>query len=142
MASPLSPLAGPICPAVPVPAGISPSSGDGGSLGAAGAASTGESGATVKDGGAILWVRGRVIRASKGGRGGSLALWSGALADEVKVTVGFYPAMPWERMSPTWGNYTNKSVMIHASEDDGTSQADGIQTAVNLATRPRRVLVE
>jgi carboxymethylenebutenolidase len=62
--------------------------------------------------------------------GGSLALWSGALADEVKVAVAFYPALPWDRMSPTWGNYANKSAMIHASEDDGTSQAPGIQTAV------------
>lgn len=62
--------------------------------------------------------------------GGSLALWSGALADEVKVAVAFYPGVPWEKMSPTWGNYANKSAMIHASEDDGTSQADGIQTAV------------
>jgi carboxymethylenebutenolidase len=63
--------------------------------------------------------------------GGSLALWSGALADEVKVAVGFYPGVPWERMSPTWGNYANKSAMIHASEDDGTSSADGIQTAIH-----------
>jgi carboxymethylenebutenolidase len=62
--------------------------------------------------------------------GGSLALWSGALAEEVTVAVGFYPGVPWENMSPTWGNYANKSAMIHASEDDGTSQADGIQTAV------------
>jgi carboxymethylenebutenolidase len=62
--------------------------------------------------------------------GGSLALWSGALADEVKVAVGFYPAMPWERMAPTWGNYANKTAMIHASEDDGTSQAEGVQAAV------------
>ena len=62
--------------------------------------------------------------------GGSLALWSGALADEVKVAVGFYPAVPWEKMSPTWGNYANKSAMIHASEEDGTSKADGIQAAV------------
>ena len=62
--------------------------------------------------------------------GGSLALWSGALADEVKVAVGFYPAIPWEKMSPTWGNYTNKSAMIHASEEDGTSKADGVQAAV------------
>ena len=62
--------------------------------------------------------------------GGSLALWSGALADEVKVAVGFYPPIPWEKMSPTWGNYTNKSAMIHASEEDGTSKADGIQAAV------------
>ena len=62
--------------------------------------------------------------------GGSLALWSGALDDEVKVAVGFYPALPWDGMSPTWGNYANKSAMIHASEEDGTSKADGVQTAV------------
>ena len=62
--------------------------------------------------------------------GGSLALWSGALADEVKVAVGFYPAVPWEKMSPSWGNHANKSAMIHASEADGTSKADGIQAAV------------
>jgi carboxymethylenebutenolidase len=62
--------------------------------------------------------------------GGSLALWTGALADEVKVAVGFYPAIPWERMAPSWGNYANKSAMIHASEEDGTSKAEGIQTAI------------
>jgi carboxymethylenebutenolidase len=33
-------------------------------------------------------------------------------------------------MSPTWGNYANKSAMIHASEEDGTSKADGVQTAI------------
>jgi len=62
--------------------------------------------------------------------GGSLALWSGALAGEVRVAVGFYPAIPWEKMSPTWGSYAGKTAMIHASEEDGTSQAPGIQTAV------------
>ena len=62
--------------------------------------------------------------------GGSLALWSGALAEEVKVAVGFYPAVPWEKMRPTWGNYTNKTAMIHASEEDGTSKAPAIQQAV------------
>jgi carboxymethylenebutenolidase len=62
--------------------------------------------------------------------GGSLALWTGALAEEVKVAVAFYPGLPWEQMSPTWGNYANKSAMIHASESDGTSKADGIQAAV------------
>ena len=62
--------------------------------------------------------------------GGSLALWSAALADEVKVAVAFYPGMPWERMSPTWGNYSGKAAMIHASEQDGTSKAEGIQTAI------------
>lgn len=62
--------------------------------------------------------------------GGSLALWSGALAPEVKVAVGFYPAVPWEKMSPSWGNYAGKAAMIHASEEDGTSEAEGVQTAV------------
>lgn len=62
--------------------------------------------------------------------GGSLALWSGALADEVRVAVGFYPAVPWEKMSPSWGSFTGKAAMIHASEEDGTSAAEGIQTAV------------
>ena len=41
--------------------------------------------------------------------GGSLALWSGALADEVKVAVGFYPAIPWERMSPDLGQLRRTS---------------------------------
>ena len=62
--------------------------------------------------------------------GGSLALWSGTLADEVKVAVGFYPAIPWEKMSPSWAGYDGKTAMIHASEEDGTSRADGIQTAI------------
>ena len=62
--------------------------------------------------------------------GGSLALWSGALAEEVKVAVGFYPAIPWEKMAPDWGNYQHKTAMIHASEEDGTSRADGIQQAI------------
>jgi carboxymethylenebutenolidase len=63
--------------------------------------------------------------------GGSLALWTGALADEVKVAVGFYPAIPWEKMQPSWGSYANKTAMIHASEEDGTSKADGVQQAVH-----------
>lgn len=64
------------------------------------------------------------------GMGGSLALWSAALAEEVKVAVGFYPALPWERMSLTWGDYNGKSAMIHCSEGDGTSRAPGIHAAV------------
>jgi carboxymethylenebutenolidase len=62
--------------------------------------------------------------------GGSLALWAGALADEVQVAVGFYPAIPWERMSPTWGRYEGKAAVIHASEHDGGSSAPGIRAAV------------
>ena len=71
--------------------------------------------------------------------GGSLALWSGALDDEVKVAVGFYPALPWDGMSPTWGNYANKSAMIHASEADGTSKAGGAhRTAATIRVPIRR----
>jgi carboxymethylenebutenolidase len=61
--------------------------------------------------------------------GGSLALWSATLSDEVVATVGFYPAVPWERMSPQWSNYAGKATVIHCSEADGTSAAPGIQTA-------------
>jgi carboxymethylenebutenolidase len=45
------------------------------------------------------------------------------------ATVGFYPALPWERMSPKWENYAGKACVIHCSEGDGTSSAPGIQQA-------------
>ncbi|HKS98552.1 MAG TPA: dienelactone hydrolase family protein [Rugosimonospora sp.] len=61
--------------------------------------------------------------------GGSLALWSATLSEKIVAAVGFYPAMPWERMSPKWSNYAGKAAMIHCSEGDGTSAAPGIQTA-------------
>src|SRR6266508_5806088 len=58
--------------------------------------------------------------------GGSLALWSATLSDRIAATVGFYPALPWERMSPQWSNYGGKAALIHCSEGDGTSQAPSI----------------
>jgi carboxymethylenebutenolidase len=61
--------------------------------------------------------------------GGSLALWSAALTDEVVAAVGFYPAIPWERMGLTWERYAGKHAMIHCSEEDGGSTAPGIQAA-------------
>ena len=61
--------------------------------------------------------------------GGSLALWSATLAPQLTTAVGFYPALPWERMSPEWPSYEGKSAMIHCSEEDGTSAAAGIQQA-------------
>jgi carboxymethylenebutenolidase len=61
--------------------------------------------------------------------GGSLALWSATLADDVVAAVGFYPPVPWERMSPQWANYAGKAAQIHCSEGDGTSSAPGIQQA-------------
>jgi carboxymethylenebutenolidase len=61
--------------------------------------------------------------------GGSLALWSATLSDHVVAAVGFYPPVPWERMSPKWDNYAGKAAVIHCSEEDGTSAAPGIQQA-------------
>jgi carboxymethylenebutenolidase len=61
--------------------------------------------------------------------GGSLALVSATLSDRIMSTVGFYPPLPWERMSPTWSNYDGKAALIHCSEHDGTSAAPGIQQA-------------
>ena len=63
--------------------------------------------------------------------GGSLALWSATVAENVQAAVGFYPAVPWERMDPTWPSYAGKGAMIHCSEEDGTSAAPGIRTAVS-----------
>jgi len=62
--------------------------------------------------------------------GGSLALWSATVAENIQAAVGFYPALPWERMNPSWPSYAGKSALIHASEEDGTSKAPGIQAAV------------
>jgi carboxymethylenebutenolidase len=61
--------------------------------------------------------------------GGSLALWSATLSDRIVATVGYYPVLPWERMRPDWSNYAGKATVIHASEEDGTSAAPGVQTA-------------
>ncbi|GAA2379427.1 carboxymethylenebutenolidase [Catellatospora methionotrophica] len=61
--------------------------------------------------------------------GGSLALWSATVSDEITAAVGFYPALPWERMAPQWSNYQGKTAMIHCSEEDGTSAAPGIKIA-------------
>jgi carboxymethylenebutenolidase len=61
--------------------------------------------------------------------GGSLALWSATLSDRIVAAAGFYPPIPWERMSPKWDNYSGKSALVHCSEEDGTSAAPGIQQA-------------
>ena len=34
-------------------------------------------------------------------------------------------------MNPSWGSYAGKAALIHASEEDGTSKAPGIQTAIS-----------
>jgi carboxymethylenebutenolidase len=62
--------------------------------------------------------------------GGSLALWSATLSDDITATVGFYPGMPWSRMSPVWDRYQDKAAIIHCAESDGGSSAEGIKAAV------------
>src|SRR3954470_7387678 len=62
--------------------------------------------------------------------GGSLALWSATVAENIQAAGGFYPALPWERMTPDWSGYSGKAAMLHCSEEDGTSAASGIRTAV------------
>ncbi|WP_422773287.1 dienelactone hydrolase family protein [Plantactinospora sp. WMMC1484] len=61
--------------------------------------------------------------------GGSLALWSATLSERIVATAGFYPVLPWERMRPEWSNYAGKAAVIHCSEEDGTSAADGVKAA-------------
>lgn len=61
--------------------------------------------------------------------GGSLALWSATLSDDVRAVVGFYPAVPWEKMSPTWSRYGGKAALIHTDEHEGGSQGEGVQQA-------------
>ena len=61
--------------------------------------------------------------------GGSLALWSATLSPEITAAVGFYPAIPWEKMSPEWPSYDGKAAIIHACEEDGGPEAPGIQQA-------------
>ncbi|MFC4020538.1 dienelactone hydrolase family protein [Micromonospora sp. GCM10011542] len=61
--------------------------------------------------------------------GGSLALWSATLSERIVASVGFYPVLPWETMRPDWSDYAGKAAVIHCSEEDGTSTAEGVQTA-------------
>ncbi|HEX8003255.1 MAG TPA: dienelactone hydrolase family protein [Mycobacteriales bacterium] len=61
--------------------------------------------------------------------GGSLALWSATISDDIVATAGFYPAIPWEKVSPAWSNYAGKVAMLHACEEDGGPEAPGILAA-------------
>jgi carboxymethylenebutenolidase len=61
--------------------------------------------------------------------GGSMALWSATLSDRIVATAGFYPGLPWEHLRPDWSGYVGKDALIHCSEKDGTSAAEGVQTA-------------
>jgi carboxymethylenebutenolidase len=64
--------------------------------------------------------------------GGSLALWAATLSDLITAAVGYYPPIPWERMQPSWQNYSGKSALIHADEEEGGVGAPGIQQAMRM----------
>ena len=54
--------------------------------------------------------------------GGSLALWSATVAENIQAAVGFYPAVPWERMNPELAELRRQGrAASTASEEDGTS---------------------
>jgi len=67
--------------------------------------------------------------------GGSLALWSATLAPNIAIAIGFYPALPWHAMNPDWSGYAGKQAVIHCSQEDGTSAAEGIVAAVEAITK-------
>ncbi|WP_374538869.1 dienelactone hydrolase family protein [Micromonospora aurantiaca (nom. illeg.)] len=78
--------------------------------------------------------------------GASLALWSGTFSERIVATAGFYPRLPWEGMATgaadnagrtgaadnagrtDWAGYAGKAALIHCSEADGLSAADGVQS--------------
>jgi len=62
--------------------------------------------------------------------GGSLALWSATLSERIVAAVGFYPSMPWARMSPTWANYSGKVALIHGDGAHARADSEGIRTAI------------
>jgi carboxymethylenebutenolidase len=62
--------------------------------------------------------------------GGSLALWSATLSSDIVAAVGFYPAIPWEKVNPAWSAYDGKHAMLHCDEEEGGCAAEGIQVAV------------
>lgn len=66
--------------------------------------------------------------------GGSLALWAGTISAHITAVAAWYPALPWERMQPSWQNYSGKAAIIHADEEEGGAAAAGIKQARQLIT--------
>ncbi|MDM4722517.1 dienelactone hydrolase family protein [Micromonospora sp. WMMA1363] len=60
--------------------------------------------------------------------GASLALWAATRTERIVATAAFYPRLPWEGMRPEWTDYAGKAAVIHCSEADGTSAAEGVRT--------------
>ncbi|MBM7080576.1 MULTISPECIES: dienelactone hydrolase family protein [Micromonospora] len=60
--------------------------------------------------------------------GASLALWAATRAERIVATAAFYPRLPWDGMPAEWTDYAGKAAVVHCSEADGLSAADGVQT--------------
>jgi carboxymethylenebutenolidase len=60
--------------------------------------------------------------------GASLALWAATRSERIVATTAFYPRLPWDGMGAQWSDYAGKAALIHCSEADGLSAADGVQT--------------
>jgi carboxymethylenebutenolidase len=50
------------------------------------------------------------------GLGGSLALWAATRCAAIKVAVGFYPVLAWNRLGPRWSDFAGKAAMIHRAD--------------------------
>jgi len=62
--------------------------------------------------------------------GGSLALWSATVTADISSVCAFYPGGYTARLAPDWSAYAGKAVVIHCSEEDGTSAAPHIQSVI------------
>jgi len=62
--------------------------------------------------------------------GGMLALWAATVAPSIAAVAAFYPAPYTDKLTPDWTAYADKAAVIHCSEQDGTSTAPHIQSAV------------
>jgi carboxymethylenebutenolidase len=67
------------------------------------------------------------------GTGGSLAVWSATLSPKVIAAAGFYPTLPWERMSPQWSEFAGKAALLHCSEEDEAHRIQQAKDAIEGA---------
>lgn len=66
--------------------------------------------------------------------GGGLAMLAGTVSPDIAVTIGFYPATPWQDYAPDWSAYAGKTAVVHASEEDGGTQTPGLLAAQQAIT--------
>jgi carboxymethylenebutenolidase len=62
--------------------------------------------------------------------GGMLALWAATVAPSIAAVAAYYPAPYTDKLTPDWTACAGKAAVVHCSEQDGTSSAPHIQSAV------------